>query len=607
MVSGPGMPQPTINQVAEKRIQAEIYPEYPEQTVAIGSTLTEEGRKELCGLLRRNLDIFAWKPADMTGVPRHIAKHRLNIREGCLPIRQKKRGQAPERNKAICKEVEKLVDADIVKEVHYHSWLSNPVMVKKHDGSWRMCVDFKDLNKACLKDGYPLSEIDWKVESFCGYPFKCFLYAYKGYHQIKMAEKDEEKTAFITSQGIFCYSKMSFRLKNVRATYQRLVDKAFQKQIGRNLEVYVDDLVIKSCTEKEVIRDIKETFKTLIEINMKLNPKKCAFGMREGTFMGYKVNTDGLRVCLDKVEAVLNLPSPKCLKDVQKLYGKLASLNKFLSKSAEKSLPFFKTLKKCTKKSDFQWTTEAEIAFKPRTSVKRQIMADFIVERPEDDHQDTLMDDKEELLDQWILFTDGSSCIDSSGASLIITNPKGMEFTYALRFMFNATNNEAECEALIAGLRIAKQMVVENLQANVDSKLVANQMVETEEILPEEKRKARAIRCKAGRYAVANGILYKKFFLGPWLRCVGPLQANYVLRSLGEGIKARLDERSKNWLEEISHVLWTHRTMIKSSNGETPFSLTYRAEAVIPVEIGMPTLRTTKVDMIKTMKPWELT
>nr|GFC03611.1 reverse transcriptase domain-containing protein [Tanacetum cinerariifolium] len=245
------MPQPTINQVAEKRIQAEIYPEYPEQTVAIGSTLTEEGRKELCGLLRRNLDIFAWKPADMTGVPRHIAKHRLNIREGCLPIRQKKRGQAPERNKAICKEVEKLVDADIVKEVHYHSWLSNPVMVKKHDGSWRMCVDFKDLNKACLKDGYPLSEIDWKVESFCGYPFKCFLYAYKGYHQIKMAEKDEEKTAFITSQGIFCYSKMSFRLKNVRATYQRLVDKAFQKQIGRNLEVYVDDLVIKSCTEKE--------------------------------------------------------------------------------------------------------------------------------------------------------------------------------------------------------------------------------------------------------------------------------------------------------------------------------------------------------------------
>ncbi|GKD68355.1 hypothetical protein Tco_1322445 [Tanacetum coccineum] len=139
------------------------------------------------------------KPADMTGVSRHIAEHRLNIREGCLLVRQKKRRQAPERNKAICDEVEKLVDADIMKEVHYYSWLSNPVMVKKHDCGWRMCVDFKDLNKACPKDGYSLPEIDWKVESLCGYPFKCFLDAYKRYHQIKMAEEDEENTAFITS------------------------------------------------------------------------------------------------------------------------------------------------------------------------------------------------------------------------------------------------------------------------------------------------------------------------------------------------------------------------------------------------------------------------
>ncbi|GKB72557.1 reverse transcriptase domain-containing protein [Tanacetum coccineum] len=220
MVSGPGVPQPLINQVAEEKIQVAIHPEYPEQTVAIGSTLTEKGRRELCSLLKRNLDIFAWKPADMTGVPRHIAEHMLNISEGCLPVRQKKRGQAPERNKAINKEVEKLVDADIMKEVHYHSWLSNPVMVKK-----------------------------------------------------------------MTAAG-------------------------------------------------------------------------------ECTFMGYKVDADRLRVCPDKVEAVLILPSPKCLKEVQKLNGKLASLNRFLSKSAEKSLLFFKTLKKCTKKSDFQWAAKAEMAFK---------------------------------------------------------------------------------------------------------------------------------------------------------------------------------------------------------------------------------------------------
>ncbi|GKA23676.1 reverse transcriptase domain-containing protein [Tanacetum coccineum] len=132
-----------------------------------------EGRKKLYELLMQNLDIFAWKPADMTRVLRHIAKHRLNLWEGCFPVRQKKRGKSSERNKAICEEVEKLVNAD-----------------------------FKDMNKACPKDGYPLPKIDWKVESLCGYPFKCFLDAYKGYHQIKMAKEDEEKTASICSYHV---------------------------------------------------------------------------------------------------------------------------------------------------------------------------------------------------------------------------------------------------------------------------------------------------------------------------------------------------------------------------------------------------------------------
>ncbi|GJX98594.1 reverse transcriptase domain-containing protein [Tanacetum coccineum] len=359
MISGPEDQPPPVNKVKEERIKVAINPEHPEQTVMIGSDLTEKTRSKLCNLLQRSLDIFAWTPTDMTGVPRQIAEHRLNVRKGCQPVRQKKRGQAAERNVAINDEVSKLVTAGIMREVHYHDWLSNPVMVKKSDNSWRMCVDFKDLNKACPKDGYPLPEIDWKVESLCGFPFKCFLDAYKGYHQIQMAEEDEEKTAFITNQGIFCYTKMPFGLRNAGATYQRLMDKTFHGKIGRNLEVYVVDLVIKSRTEEEVVRDIEETFKTLRKINMKLNPKKCTFGVEEGMFLGYQVNTKGIKICPDKVDAVLSLQSPKCLKDVQRLNEKLASLNRFLSKSAEKSLPFSKTLKKCTKKSDFLWTEEA--------------------------------------------------------------------------------------------------------------------------------------------------------------------------------------------------------------------------------------------------------
>nr|GEV65699.1 reverse transcriptase domain-containing protein [Tanacetum cinerariifolium] len=359
------------------------------------------------------------------------------------------------------------------------------------------------------------------------------------------------------------------------------------------------------------------------------------------------------------------------------------------------------------------------------------------------------MKNNEELSDPWILFTDGSSCIDDSGAGLIITNPKRIKFTYALRVRFHATNNEAEYKALIAGLRIAEQIGVKNLQANVDSKIVANQvngtyvakepgmikylekvknlasafkefsikqvprgenkkadalskmastsfahlskqiLVEevkeksineeevlaiveeghtcmtpiyeylTEEILPEEKRKARAIRRKAGPgkvkfmivaidyftkwieakpVATITGAQVKKFV---WDNIVckfglpGEIISNYIKqfrdnpykdwceklcirqrfasvkhpqanslveranRSLGEGIKVRLDERSKNWTKEISHILWAYRTMINSGNEETSFSLTYGTEVVIPAEIGMPTLRTAKVDMIK--------
>nr|GFB03269.1 reverse transcriptase domain-containing protein [Tanacetum cinerariifolium] len=237
------------------------------------------------------------------------------------------------------------------------------------------------------------------------------------------------------------------------------------------------------------------------------------------------------------------------------------------------------------------------------------------------------MEADEELPDPWTLFRDRSSCIDGSGAGLILTNLKGAEFTYTLRFRFDATNNEAEYEALIAGLRIAKQMGVKNLQANVESRLISNQgdtwmtpiyNYLTEEILPAEKEKARAVRRKSRRFGLPgeiisdNGKQFKDNPFKDWCEklCICQCfafvkhpQANGLLkranRSLKEGIMARLDERSKDWIEELSHVLWSHRTMIKSSNGDTSFLLAYETEAAIPAEIGMPTMRTMEVDIVQ--------
>nr|GEU47348.1 hypothetical protein [Tanacetum cinerariifolium] len=209
----------------------------------------------------------------------------------------------------------------------------------------------------------PLPEIDWKIESMMGFWYKCFLDTYKGYHQIQMTTKDEENTTFHTKEGVFCYMKMPFGLKNARATYQRLVDSAFKEQIGVNLEAHVDDMVIKSKTEQDIIKYIEQTFTTLRRINMKLNPKKCSFDMEEGKFFRHIVTLEGIMANPEKTKAVIDMPSPRILKQMQSLSGKVAALNRFLSKSTEQSLHSLDTLNKCTNKKDFRWTEAAEAAF----------------------------------------------------------------------------------------------------------------------------------------------------------------------------------------------------------------------------------------------------
>ena len=145
-------------------------------------------------------------------------------------------------------------------------------MVKKANGKWRMCVDFTDLNKACPKDSYLFPRIDTLVDSMARNQLLSFMDAFSSYNQIKMEKTDQEKTSFMTSQGLLCYKVMPFGLKNAGATYQRLMNKMFAHQIGRNVQVYVDDMLVKSLHEEDHLDDLRETFNTLRSYNMKLNP-----------------------------------------------------------------------------------------------------------------------------------------------------------------------------------------------------------------------------------------------------------------------------------------------------------------------------------------------
>ena len=182
--------------------------------------------------------------------------------------------------------------------------------------------------------------------------------AFSGYNQIKMEEADQEKTSFVTSQGLFCYKVMSFGLKNVGATYQRLMNKMFAHQIGRNVQVYVDDMLVKSLCEEDHLDDLRETFNTLRSYNMKLNPNKCAFGVTAGKFLGFMVSQRGIEVNPEKLRVIMELGPPRTVKEVQSLNGKIAALNRFISKATDKCLPFFRILRK-----SFEWTNKCQKAF----------------------------------------------------------------------------------------------------------------------------------------------------------------------------------------------------------------------------------------------------
>ncbi|GJZ31998.1 hypothetical protein Tco_0577045 [Tanacetum coccineum] len=183
-----------------------VNPSFPDQLVTIGGGLSEAGKDQLKRLLKDNMRVFTWESSDMTGVPRQVIEHALNVNPSLDLVCQKRRTFSMEKSGVVTNEVAEWVKTGIVHSMKYPTYISNPALVKKGDGTWRMCIDFKNLNSAYPKDYYPLPNIDCKVESVMGFKYKCFLDAYKGYHQIQMAKEDEEKMAFYTDQGTYCYT-----------------------------------------------------------------------------------------------------------------------------------------------------------------------------------------------------------------------------------------------------------------------------------------------------------------------------------------------------------------------------------------------------------------
>jgi hypothetical protein len=306
----------------------------------------------------------------MPGVPKELIEHVLKVDPKATPKKQQLRRFSPDKREAIKKELAKLLAAGFIKEVYHPEWLANPILVqKKNNNEWRMCVDYTDLDKHCPKDPFGLPRIDQVIHSTAGCVLLSFLDCYSGYHQIALKEENQIKMAFITLYGAYAYKTMSFGLKNAGATYQHAIQLCFADQLHRNVEAYVDHVVVKTKTQDKFITDLEETFNNLQKFHWKLNTTKCVFGVPSGKLLGFIVSNRGIEANPEKINAIMAMDALATIKDILKLTSYMVALNQFLSRLGEQGLSFFKLLKQQDK---FEWTTEAAEALE---NLKRHLQS----------------------------------------------------------------------------------------------------------------------------------------------------------------------------------------------------------------------------------------
>ncbi|GAU48362.1 hypothetical protein TSUD_282430 [Trifolium subterraneum] len=291
--------------------------EEEKKEIKIGASLEASVKERVIVLLREYVDIFAWSYQDMPGLDPEIVEHHLPLKPECPPVKQKLRRTHPDMALKIKEEVQKQIDAGFLITSEYPQWLANIVPVPKKDGKVRMCVDYRDLNRASPKDDFPLPHIDVLVDSTTKSKVFSFMDGFSGYNQIKMAVEDREKTAFITPWGTFCYKVMPFGLTNAGATYQRGMTTLFHDMMHKEIEVYVDDMIVKSGTEEEHVEYLSKMFQRLRKYRLRLNPNKCTFGVRSGKLLGFIVSQKGIEVDPDKVRAIREMPAPQTEKQVR--------------------------------------------------------------------------------------------------------------------------------------------------------------------------------------------------------------------------------------------------------------------------------------------------
>lgn len=328
--------------------------------VKVNGNLPSELKERMITLLAEYMDVFAWSYQDMPGLDTDIVVQKLPIKPDSKPVKQKLRRMKPDVLLKIKEKVKRQFEAGFLEVVEYPEWVANIVPVPKKDGKVRMCVDYRDLNRASPKDDFPLPHIDMLVDNTAGNHMFSIMDGFSGYNQIKLFWDDKEKTCFITLWGTFCYKVMPFGLKNAGATYQRAMVTLFHDLMHKEMEVYVDDMIVKSRSDEDHIRILEKVFKRLRKYQLKLNPTKCTFGITSGKLLGFIVSQRGIEIDPDKVRAIEEMPIPRSEREVRGFLGRLNYRARFISQLTRTCEPIFRFLRK---NNPDKWNDKCQGAF----------------------------------------------------------------------------------------------------------------------------------------------------------------------------------------------------------------------------------------------------
>jgi transposase InsO family protein len=330
----------------------------------IGYALESVEEKSLQDLLVEYGDVFAWKHSDITGIPRELGEHRIDLMLGARPVRQRQYRLNPKYSLMVKEEIDRLLEADFIYPVLTSEWVSSLVIVPKKLGvdkkpKIRVCQDFRKLNEATLKDHYPIPFTDMVLDIVASREAYSFLDGYSGYNQIWIREEDQLKTAFTTEWGVFAFRRMPFGLCNAPGMFQRVMMNIFHDFLRNFLEVFIDDFAVYGAA-KDHVQHLRKTFQRCRETDLKLHPGKCFFGVQEGILLGHKVSKKGIEVDQEKIAVWLAVAFPSSLVEVQGFLGCSGYYRRFIIHFAKVALPLTLMLRK---DSDFEPTPERLAAF----------------------------------------------------------------------------------------------------------------------------------------------------------------------------------------------------------------------------------------------------